>query len=225
MSAGKFIREKLLRQQVIDAYHNLWYHSPNTWEKNTYLGFGVKQSPSDLWIYQELLFAIKPAFILQTGVSEGGSIVYFAHLLDAMKAPESTIVIGVDIVLTPEAKRIDHPRVRLIEGSSVAAETLSRIRALLPAPTGFVSLDSDHSKNHVLAELNAYAEFVSAGSYMVAEDTNINGHPVSPDFGPGPFEAVQEFLAKDRRFVNDDTVWEQRHLFSQHQRGWLKRIS
>jgi cephalosporin hydroxylase len=225
MSLPKFLREKLLRQLLIDSYHQLWYHSRDTWEKNSYLGFGVKQAPSDLWIYQELIFALRPPFILQTGVSEGGSIVYFAHLLDTMKAPESAVVVGVDIVLTPEAQRIDHPRVRLLEGSSVAPETLDRIRAILPAPTGFVSLDSDHAKAHVSAELDAYAAFVSVGSYMVAEDTNINGHPVSPDFGPGPFEAVQEFLTKHPNFVNDDTVWEKRHLFSQHQRGWLKRIS
>lgn len=218
------IREHWLRKWIIDSYHRLWYASANTWQKNTYLGFGVKQTPSDLWIYQELIFAQRPPFILQTGVSEGGSIVFFAHLLDAMKAPDSAIVIGVDIKLTDAARRIDHPRVQLIEGSSVAPETIEKIRNLQPAPTGFVSLDSDHTREHVLAELETYAPFVSIGSHMVAEDTNINGHPVAPSWGPGPYEAVDEFLNRRTDFVRDDDIWN-RHLFSFHQYGWLQRVS
>jgi cephalosporin hydroxylase len=222
MGLARALREKVFRKIIVNSFHNLWYDSPETWLKNKFLGFGVKQFPGDLFIYQELLFANPPPFIIQTGVSEGGSIVFFASLLDLLKAPPSAVVIGVDIELTSEARRIDHPRVKLVEGSSVDEKTLAKVRELVPAPTGFVSLDSDHSKGHVLKELESYAPFVSVGSHMVCEDTNINGHPVSPKFGPGPYEAVQEFLRDNRNFVRDD-VWK-RHMLSFHQLGWLKRV-
>ena len=99
MSLLDKIRDNVLRSWIIDSYHRIWYESPDSWQKNKFLGFDVKQAPSDLWIYQDLIFANVPPFILQTGVSGGGSIVFFAHLLDLVKAPPSAIVVGIDIEL------------------------------------------------------------------------------------------------------------------------------
>ncbi len=214
---------RLLRDWIIDSFHQLWYDSDKTWTENAFLGFGIKQLPFDLWLYQDLIYRLRPPFILQTGVSKGGSILFFAHLLDLVQAPASAVVIGVDIELTPEARRIDHPRVRLLEGSSTSADTLARVKSLLPSAQGFVSLDSDHRREHVRQEITLYAPLVGVGSYLVVEDTNINGHPTAPRWGEGPYEAVEDFLVGNQEFVRDDDVW-RRNLFSFHQFGWLKRI-
>ena len=97
----------------------------------------------------------------------------------------------MDIKLTDEAKQLTHPRVRLVKGSSVDEQTLSQVRSLLPEGKGMVVLDSDHSMEHVLAELKAYQEFVGIDSYLVAEDAILNGHPVKHFHGPGPYAAVR----------------------------------
>jgi cephalosporin hydroxylase len=85
-----------------------------------------------------------------------------------------------------------------------------------------VILDSDHSKDHVLAEMKAYAPMVSKDSYLIVQDSNVNGHPVLANFGPGPMEAITEFLATNDQFRPDTDA--ERLLFTMHPKGYLKRV-
>jgi cephalosporin hydroxylase len=208
-------------QAAIDAFHQLYYHALG-WDSYAYLGYQIKQCPLDLQIYQELVFRLRPGFILQTGVAGGGSMLFFATLLDLIGADSGALVIGIDIELSAEARTLKHPRIRLVEGSSTNPQTIQAAEAHLPRGGGLVSLDSDHAAGHVLQELRIYQRLVGVGSYLVVEDANLNGHPVFPGFGPGPREAAGAFLQEERRFVPDDELW-QRNLFSSHQ--WLRRVS
>ena len=83
-------------------------------------------------------------------------------------------------------------------------------------------LDSDHSQAHVFQELTIYSPLVTKGSYLIVEDTNVNGHPVCPEHGPGPMEAIEEFLKKNKDFVIDGE--KEKFLMSFNPRGYLRRM-
>jgi cephalosporin hydroxylase len=214
---------KILAPLIINHFHRLWYNSPHTWPQNYYFGHQISQLPLDMFLYQELVYKERPAFILQTGVCNGGSVLYFAHLLDLIQADPSAIVIGIDIELTQQARALTHPRIHLIEGSSTDSKTIAAVEKLLPSQYGLVSLDSAHEYDHVLAELKLYQRFTEKGRHLVCEDTNINGHPVYRLFGKGPYEAVRDFLRTNPNWKQDNALWK-RNMLSFHHHGWLQRV-
>ena len=211
----------ILDVTVVPAFHWLWQSSSETWRRNTFLGYPIYQCPLDLQLYQELIYRLRPGFIVETGIGGGGSLLYFASLLDLIGAPASAVVVGMDTTLSAGAMRLAHPRIRLLEGSSTDPGVVGQVHALVEGLTnGLVFLDSDHHQAHVAQELELYHAL--ADRYIVVEDTNFNGRPVNRAFGPGPYEAVTDFLRTHPEFARDDEIW-RRNKFSFHQGGWLKR--
>jgi cephalosporin hydroxylase len=194
------------------------YYDSNVYRRTYWRGVETQKCPLDLWIYQEILHELRPDVIVETGTFNGGSAFYLATLFDVLGGGR---VITVD--LEPQPNLPVHPRITYISGlSSAAPEAVSRVRALLkPGESVMVILDSDHSRNHVLDELRLYARMVTPGQYLIVEDTNINGHPALPAFGPGPMEALDDYLKEDDAFEIDPN--REKFYMTFNPRGYLKR--
>ena len=205
-------------QSIADQFAVLYYReAERTWANTYWFGQLTAKCPFDLWMYQELLYRLKPDLIIETGTLEGGSASYFASLCDLIGHGE---IVTVDIEERPN--RPVHPRITYLTGSSTSEEIMEQVRARSQGKrTVMVILDSDHTEPHVRRELDLYSALVTPGSYLVVEDTNINGHPVFPHFGPGPMEAVQDFLTTTDLFEPDPDM--ERHLVSHNPKGWLRR--
>ena len=180
-----------------------------------WMGRPIIQLPDDMVRIQEVLYAIKPDVIVETGVAHGGSLIFYASLCKAM---EKGRIIGVDIEIRPhnraaiEAHEMS-PLITLIEGSSVDSATLDQVKALIrPGETVLVLLDSNHTKAHVLAELEAYGPMVTKGSYIVATDgimAQVTGAPrTQPDWTwNNPLTAAREFAAASPDFVIEEPAF------------------
>ena len=114
-------------------------------------------------------------------------------------------------------------RMSYVNGCWIEDETFKEIKKnVKPDDVVMVVLDSDHTKKHVLNELHLYGKLVTLGSYLIVEDTNINGHPVASDFGPGPAEAVEEFMSENKNFVTDES--KEKFYLTFNPGGYLKKI-
>jgi cephalosporin hydroxylase len=206
-----------LRDSVARLFHLAYFGAFGRTLRGTHwLGSETLKFPSDLWIYQELLYELRPALVVEAGTYRGGSARFLATCCDAIGT-------GHIVTIDPAAEaQPPHPRITYIDGSSVDPAIVERVRAMLPGEGHvMVILDSDHSRDHVLAELRVWAPLVTSGSYLVVEDTNLNGHPVLPDWGPGPAEAVAQILEERCDLVPDPT--RERFLVSACPGGFLRK--
>ncbi|MEW6428691.1 MAG: CmcI family methyltransferase [Thermodesulfobacteriota bacterium] len=220
---------KIPTQLLTDIFHSLYYLklAYPTGPETTYDGVRIHKHPGDLFNYQQIIFAQRPDFIIECGAYQGGATLYFAHLLDLLGRGR---VISVDInerqgVWHEKVRK--HPRVTCLAGSSTDPAVVAQVGDLVgESRNNFVILDSLHTTAHVLAELAAYSSLVQAGNYVIVEDSNLNGHPLPPDWNPqcasegGPFEAIEEFL-RSRDDFRCDRGMEERFLFSFAPSGYL----
>lgn len=192
-------------------------------------GVRIVKPPEDVARYTEIIWETKPDILIECGTCFGSSALYFQDILNLIG--EGGKVITID----RETKKFDENSRRkeivYITGSSVNKDIFKRILqeiAIIQVAKHrdakiMVSLDSNHKKNHVLKELDLYSQLVTVGCYMVVDDTAINGRPILGSFGPGPGEALDEWLPKQLEFENDKTI-EEKYLCSYNYGGWLKRV-
>ncbi|MBA2763277.1 MAG: class I SAM-dependent methyltransferase [Thermoleophilaceae bacterium] len=209
-----------VRRAIVRHFDRAYYYAgEQTIFDTRWMGYQTIKYPADMWIYQELISELRPAVVLETGTWQGGSALFLATVLDALGEGR---VISVDITHSDDLPR--HDRLSYLTGSSVDPAVVAAVKSEIGAESRvLVILDSDHSRDHVLGEMDAYADLVPLGGYLIVEDTNVNGHPVRPDFGPGPMEAVDAFLAGRSDFEVDR--YRERLLSTANPRGYLRRVA
>lgn len=204
-------------------YHQYYVHQafrygdPDMQQK--WLGHELLKSPFDCWIYQELIYKVRPDFVIELGVMFGGASRFYA---DVMELIGHGRVLGVDISLS-RVKRPLHPRVEYIEGDSVSNEVFEEVKKRVNGGSVLVVADSDHEKSHVLKELRLYSQLVPVGSYYVVEDALNDPMKWQPVPNEGPQAAVREFLQENTAFI-PDVRYAERYILSSNPWGYLLRI-
>jgi cephalosporin hydroxylase len=223
-------------EQFFARSHQLQYSYNFSW-----LSRPIIQYPQDIVAFQEVISQVKPDLVLETGIAHGGSLVLSASMLclldvmegmDPRQSPRK--VVGVDIDIRPHNRKAldEHPlrfKMELVEGSSIAPEIIQQVRSHADGVDRvLVSLDSNHTHEHVIAELNAYADLVSVGSYCIVFDTVIEDLPAGSfpnrpwDVGNNPKTAVHEWLKNHPEFETDKGI-DNKLLISVAPNGYLKR--
>jgi cephalosporin hydroxylase len=204
----------------------------------TWMGRPIIQHPEDLVRLQEAIYNLKPDVIIETGVAHGGSLILYASILKAMGRGRR--VIGVDIEIRPHNRKAIEahelaPMITLVEGNSVAADIVeTAAREIKRGDTVMVILDSNHTRAHVAAELDAYHHLVTPGSYLVATDGIMRDVADTPRGTPSwrednPAQAAEDFAARHPEFVLESPRW----LFNESElnrnitawpSAWLRRV-
>lgn len=215
---------------AVDAYHK-FYEKQRLWQNTKWLGVPCWKLPFDAFIIQDIIYEIKPDYVIETGTAYGGSALFYATILEAISDIVGT-VLTVDIELKhdtykPNVKKSVRDRIKYIGGGSTNEQVVKEISRIVNLTDtwmtkNIVILDSWHSYDHVRKELDLYAPFVSVGSYMIVEDTHVSGHPVEWEWGKGPFEAVEDFLKTNDNFEVDYD--REVYFMSFNVGGYLRRI-
>jgi cephalosporin hydroxylase len=221
--------EGIDRKDIIRLFHKLYYNEAERspiLNNTRWMGQTVLKCPLDMWVYQEIMWEINPAIIIETGTYKGGSAVWFADMLEKVnrrKGERWGRVISIDIKRNIEWE--DRENLTYLNGSSISDRVISELQRLLSKIEGpvMVVLDSDHRAQHVFQELELYSRMVTKGSYLIVEDTNINGNPVLAGRGKGPGEAIASWLPKHPDFEVDRS--REKFLCTMSPGGFIRRVS
>jgi cephalosporin hydroxylase len=216
VTAASFRIGRRLDRAAVARAHDVLYGS-DAWTQATWLGTQALKNPLDLWVYQEIMAETRPGLVVETGTYRGGSAFFLASICDLLGDGE---VVSIDIEPLREDYPV-HPRITYLGGrSSTDSEVVADVRSRADGRRTLIVLDSDHSQAHVEAELGVYAPLVPVGCYVIVEDSNIGR--IRKDLLPGPFEAIEAFLARTDEFVIDRE--REKFLITFNPSGYLRRV-
>jgi cephalosporin hydroxylase len=204
--------------------YEIWHYNSHLWADMTWMGVTTLKSASDMWNYQEILFALKPSLVVEFGTRFGGSALYFAQVMRQIGQRFKLLTVDIDADTVSTQTRHD-PDVEVMTSSSTDPKVAERIAALrreYPGPV-FAILDSDHTEAHVLGEMKLLRPVLVKGDYMIVEDSNVNGHPVYPSHGPGPYEAIDAYFREFSDDYSRDVKREKKFGFTWAPNGFLVR--
>lgn len=212
------------------AYHAKWSMTLREWlayhqreivfDRCRWMGVPALKNPLDAWIYQEILWEVRPDVLIEIGSHSGGSTLFFAHLFDALGHGR---VISIDIDRSKFA--VQHERIVALTGDCASSDIIGQVAALCQGQKGLVIHDGDHSRAAVLRDLELYAGFVTVSSYLIVEDGILDLFPPGDDFGwlvEGPLPAIDDFLGRHQEFEVD--LDRERYVATYNPRGFLKRV-
>jgi len=184
------------------------------------MGVRTLKNPCDAWVYQEIIYDVKPDVIVELGSAEGGSTLYFAHLLD---------LIGKGTVISVDNDRrkfnVKHDRIVVVTGDTASPETVATVSELCQGKSVLVIHDANHIKANVLKDMQLYSPLVSVNSYFIVEDGIMDlfrpGNCIG-SFEFGPLFAIDAFLRENPNFVVDKE--RERYIITYNPNGFLKRV-
>lgn len=233
VQAKKMSKDKALHKRghdlVADAYEYYWVH------QTKWLGEPVINTAQDMFARQEIIFQTKPDYIIELGVAWGGSLLFYSTLMEVYGGKK---IIGIDIYMPPDLlKRLGShgklsKRFEFIQGSTTEQSTIDKIKKIIgKSKRLLIIMDSNHTHDHVLKELQLYSPLVGKGYYMICDDTFVeNLKPTSMvntnrPWGPGnnPETALKQFLKENKRFKIDEAQ-RRKVLVSSNPNGYLKCV-
>jgi cephalosporin hydroxylase len=237
IAKNQFSIKKMNNDTKLKKLTKKWFNRSSLFQYSyhfTWLGLPIIQFPQDIIALQEIIWRVKPDLIIETGIARGGSLIFSASMLEMIN--EDGHVLGIDIDIRQENRLAieNHPmskRITMLEGSSIDKNIAEKVYEVARNKNRtLIILDSNHTHEHVLEELNLYAKLTSVDSYCIVFDTVVEDMPKKWDWGPrtwgvgnNPKTAVFEFLKTNDNFEIDKSI-DNKLLISVAPDGYLKRI-